>query len=314
MVGADFWEGEENMEWIKPGTKIDFIGKRYYCFVLSSFLILAGTISMVLRGGPNYGVDFSGGLLVQLRSDKAVPIGQLRDSLSKIGWAKAQIQQFGEAQEVLIRAPQSSEAPEAMKDRLIQAIHESFPQNSWEERRTETVGPQVSKELQKKAIIALTLSFAAMYAYVTYRFGWLWATGGILALIHDVWVTIGFFSLTDKEITLPVVAALLTIIGYSINDSIVVFDRIRENLKKLSRNTALARVINISVNETLSRTILTSFTVLITVLALFFLGGEVIHDFAFAVIIGVISGTYSTIYIASSALLLWPAKGTKKKK
>jgi|SRR3990172_9968113 len=302
------------MEWIKPGTKIDFVGKLYYCLALSGLVILAGTISMILKGGPNYGVDFSGGLLVQLRSDKVVPLNQLRDSLSKIGWAKAQIQEFGDGHEVLIRAPQSSEAPEELKNRLIQAIHKSFPQNNWEERRTETVGPQVSKELQKEAIIALVLSFAAMYGYVTYRFGWLWASGGILALIHDVWVTVAFFSLANKEITLPVVAALLTIIGYSINDTIVLFDRVRENLKKLSKNTELATLINISVNETLSRTILTSFTVFITVLALFFLGGEVIHDFAFALIIGVISGTYSTIYIASPVLLLWPAKRTRKKK
>jgi preprotein translocase subunit SecF len=309
----DFWKGEDNMEWIKPGTKIDFVGKLIYCIPLSGIIILAGTLSMLLKGGPRYGVDFSGGILIQLRSDKPVAIGKLRDSLSNIGWSKAQIQQFGDAREVLIRAPQSSDNPEALKNRLIQAIHKSFPQNSWEERRTETVGPQVSKELQRNAIIALVLAFAAIYVYVTYRFGWLWAAGGILALIHDAWVTIGFFSLTNKEIALPVVAALLTIIGYSINDTIVVFDRIRENLKKLSRNTELSQIINMSVNETLSRTILTSFTVFITVLALFFLGGEVIHDFAFALIVGVITGTYSTIYIASPVLLLWSGKKAKKK-
>jgi len=310
----DIWKGEINMEWIKPGTKIDFIKNIYYCLIFSGIIILAGIISLVLKGGPRYGVDFSGGLLIQLRSDNAVPLAKIRDSLSKIGLSKAQIQQFGDEHEILIRAPQSSEEPEKLKERLIQAIHKSFPETNWEERRTETVGPQVSKDLQKKAIIALLLSFWAMYGYVTYKFGWLWAAGGILALIHDIFVTVGIFSLTNKEITLPVVAALLTIIGYSINDTIVVFDRLRENIKKFSKGKDLKTLINISINETLSRTILTSFTVLITVLALFFLGGEVIHDFAFALIIGVISGTYSSIYIASPTLLLAPAKQTKRKR
>jgi len=305
---------EERMEWIKPGTRIDFVGKINHCLVLSGVVILAGIISLLVKGGPRYGVDFSGGLLIQLRSDKLVPIGKIRESLREIGWAKAQLQQFGDPHEILIRAPLTSEDTEQAKDRLLMAINQSFPEVKWEERRTETVGPQVSKELRKKAIIALTLAFMAMYGYMTYRFGWLWAAGGILALFHDILVTLGFFSLTNKEITLPVVAAFLTIIGYSINDTIVVFDRIRENLRKLGRDTELSAVINISINETLSRTILTSFTVFITVMTLYLLGGEVIHDFAFALIIGVISGTYSSIYIASPLLLLAPAKQIKRRK
>lgn len=293
------------MEWIKPGTKIDFMGKKEWALLGSGLLIMVGLLSILLKGGLNYGIDFTGGTLVQLRFERPIPLEEMRGGLKTIGLGNSLLQQFGDPREVLIRFGSSSRALKDPGKEIAQALRNLFPGGKIEVRRVEAVGPQASRELLRKALIAVLVSFVAMFLYVAFRFGVPYAAGGILALIHDVTITVGFFSLTGKEISLPVVAALLTIIGYSINDTIVVFDRIREKLRKQPKGD-LSQTINLSINETLSRTILTSFTVFIVLLSLFFLGGEVIHDFAFALLVGVVVGSYSSIAIASPVLIYWP--------
>lgn len=299
------------MEWIKPGTQIDFMGKKERCILASGLLILAGLVSLVFKGGPRYGIDFTGGTLVQIKLQKAVPLGEIRKGLKDIGLGDSLIQQFGEPDEVLIRFSSTSDSLEDPGKKVVGALQKILSPVLVELRRMETVGPQISRDLRGKALIAVLASFVAMFLYISYRFGVKWAAGGILALIHDTVITVGIFSLANKEISLSVVAALLTIIGYSINDTIVVFDRIRENQKKYSKEE-LSHVINSSINETLSRTILTSFTVFLVVAVLFLLGGEVIHDFAFALIVGVVVGSYSSIFIASPILVYWESPARER--
>jgi preprotein translocase subunit SecF len=339
------------MELIKPGINIDFIGKRKVAFVFSVSLIAATIFLFVWRGGPNYGVDFSGGILIQVKLDEKKSLSDIRGALEPIQLEDSIIQEFGEEGqfEYLIRVNKTDIQLTGLSEGVEQALVGQFGEVV-EIRRVEMVGPKVGKDLRQKALFAIfyAVLFIAIYisgrfelkwvmsivmalslalvVYVTSSFGisvtWLiviallvtlvlcwflrlkYAMGATVALIHDVTITVGAFALTNREISLPIIAALLTIVGYSLNDTIVVFDRIRENLRRFRRRR-FQEVMNASINQTLSRTILTSTTTLIVVLALFILGGGVIHDFAFALLIGVFVGTYSSIFVASPILLVW---------
>ncbi|MBI4619959.1 MAG: protein translocase subunit SecF [Desulfobacterales bacterium] len=303
---------------VKPGINIDFIGKRWIAFLLSSILILASILSIILKGGLNFGIDFAGGTLVQVRFTKETTPGEIRNGLNEIGLRDSIIQQYSEkgGNEYIIRFKNISSKNEGLSDKIQETFQKRYGQNGFEIRRVEVVGPQVEKELRYKALLAVIYAMIGILVYITFRFEFRFALGGVLALFHDTIITLGAFSITDREFTLPVLAAVLTVVGYSINDTIVVYDRIRENLRKMA-GKKLELIINSSINETLSRTILTSSTVLFVVAALFILGGSVIHDFAFALIVGVIVGTYSSIFVASPIVILWekffPGKKGKRR-
>ena len=345
------------MEFIKPGTNIDFIGKRKAAFMFSVMMIVATVILLIWRGGPNYGVDFSGGVLIQVKLDQKRAPSELKSALESVHLQDSIIQEFGEEGqfEYLIRVRKTEIELAGLSDEVKNALMSELGQGI-EIRRVEMVGPKVGEDLRQKALFAIfyAILFIAIYisgrfelkwlmsivmalslafvVYVTSSFGmsvtWLiltalivtlglcwflklkYALGAIIALVHDVTITVGVFALTDREISLSIIAAFLTIVGYSLNDTIIVFDRIRENLRRFRRRP-FEDIMNGSINETLSRTILTSTTTLVVILALFILGGGVIHDFAFAILIGIIVGTYSSIFVASPVLLIWEGKFTK---
>ncbi|MDO9585068.1 MAG: protein translocase subunit SecF, partial [Syntrophales bacterium] len=265
--------------------------------------IFISIVSVIWHGGLNYGIDFAGGTLVQVKFQRETTTERLRNALKPINLDSSIIQQFS-SRELVIRTAESSSDLKGLSVRIEEALNTAFGKGSFDVQRFEAVGPKVGRDLTNKAIMAIVFSWIAMLFYIAWRFEFRYALGGILALIHDVIITVGALSLLNKEFTLTIVAALLTIIGYSINDTIVIFDRIRENLRKGVKKD-LRELINFSVNETLSRTIITSFTVFLVLVILFFLGGEVIHDFAFAMLVGVVAGSYSTIYIASPIVLVW---------
>ena len=380
-------------------TNINFIGFRYKAFLISGIVIVAGLISLAIKGGPKLGVDFKGGTLVQVRFDQEVPIADVRASIDKAGYANAEIQQYGSAQEYIIRIEEVSEAvpssqaliggltaaapgitwrvvstqempPDLSKSfegaslivvegdsipemgglvarlreggvGIIDATKETatraafklpfmgaeskaagtlkaelardFPGRNIEMRRTETVGPKIGKELERKAWAAVIVSLFGILVYVAWRFEFKFAVGAVLSLVHDVLVTVGLFSIFNREISLFVVAALLTIVGYSINDTIVVFDRIRENFG-LRRRETYEGMLNVSVNETLSRTIITVITVFMATMFLLFMGGAFVRDFALAMTIGLVTGTYSSIYVASAIVVEWNNRITNRRK
>ncbi len=302
------------MELIRPDTRFDFIGKKKYTAWISAVAILLSIGSILFHGGLNYGVDFAGGILIQIRFSKMTPISEVREAMEKIGSKEAMVQAFGGENEFLIRIEKTQEDLETMSKKIQLSLQEQFKDKAPEIRRVEVVGPKVGKDLKRKALWAVGLSFLGMLIYVAWRFREVsYGLGGIAALIHDVIVTYGALSITNREYSLTVLAVILTIIGFSINDTIVIFDRVRENLKKM-RKENLETIFNISVNETLGRTILTSGTVMMVVLILFFFGGPVINDFAFTLIVGLVSGTYSTVYIASPVVLFWHHHVTEKRK
>jgi preprotein translocase subunit SecF len=302
------------MEIIPPNTRFDFIGKKRYTFWISILAILVSIGSIFLQGGLRYGVDFAGGILIQVRFSKGVEISEVRRAMEEIGLKDAMVQNFGEENEFLIRLEKSSMDLEEMSKRIQSSLQERFKEKALEIRRVEVVGPKVGKDLKRKALWAIGLSFLAMLVYVAWRFKQVsYGLGGIVALIHDIVVTFGAISMARLEFSLSLMAVILTIIGFSINDTIVIFDRVRENIKKM-RKESLENIFNTSINETLGRTILTSGTVMMVVLILFFFGGPVIHDFAFTLMIGLISGTYSTIYVASPVVLFWNRLVSKKRK
>ncbi len=345
------------MQFVKPDININFIGSRKMAFLLSAAMVLVSIASLIIHQGPKYGIDFSGGTLIQVRFDSAVEIADIKNGLATNDIDSSGVQSFGEenSNEYLIRTDRISETSEGFLGGLREALLETTGSEA-EIRRVEMVGPQVGKDLREKALFAMFYALLFIAIYMTGRFELKWMIGGIMAaalagalflcglfissvplliaaaliitlvlvwflqlkyamgaiaaLIHDVFITVGIFSIFGKEFTLPIIAALLTIIGYSLNDTIIVFDRIRENLRKHHRSP-LEFIINRSVNETLSRTLLTSATTLMVLITLYLLGGGIIHDFAFAMIIGVLIGTYSSIYVASPILLAW--QGSKKK-
>jgi preprotein translocase SecF subunit len=285
-------------------TQINFIEKRYIFFVLSGLLILAGAVSLILKGGPNLGIDFRGGILLQLSFSQPVAINDLRATLDAAGMRNLEFQSSSRGW-VIIRAKKSGMTQDEFSQKVLSSLQQKFPGNTIATERVEYVGPAVGRHLTRQAMLAIIFSLLGIIIYVAFRFhSVIWGAAGVIALAHDVFVVFGLFSIMDKEITLTVVAALLTLAGYSINDTIVIFDRIRENLRLLTKES-FGNIINRSVNETLSRTIITSLTVFFVVLTLFLFGGEVIHDFALALLIGVVVGSYSTIFVASPMVYEW---------
>lgn len=338
------------LQLIKPNTNIDFVGGRKIAFIISALVILIGLGSLVMKGGPRYGIDFAGGIMVQVKFDQDVELNSMRDALATTNLPDLVVQRFGIEgdNEYLIRISALDASSNEVRDAVNAALSEQMPGSTHEIQRLEMVGPKVGADLREKALQALFYAVLLITIYISGRFEQRWMAAGIVAaalggamyglgqlgietgymtiaalaislvlcwklrlnyalgavsaLIHDVIITVGIFSLLDKEFDLTIVAALLTIVGYSLNDTIIVFDRIRENtIAGLSKKFGV--IINTSINQTLSRTLLTSGTTLIVVLSLYFLGGGVIHDFALALLIGILVGTYSSIFVASPILL-----------
>lgn len=294
------------MQLINPDLKVDFLGKRKLAMIFSGVLLLL-SLGLVAGKGLNFGIDFTGGTLVEVKFKEAPAIADIREALTPAGFGQAIIQEFGAPEEVLIRV-QNRDASDSSKisTDILDALGAGLGADNVEMRRVEFVGPQVGEELTEAGILAVLFAMLAILIYVTFRFKLRFAIGADAALLHDITLVVGIFALTGKEFTLPVVAAILTVIGYSLNDTIVVFDRIRENFqsnRKRKNPESEVDVVNKSINQTLARTLMTSLTTLLVVLSLFFFGGEVIHDFAFTLIVGIVVGTYSSIYIASPVML-----------
>ena len=293
-------------------TNIDFLSMRRFGFVISGSFILAGIVSLLLQGGPLLSIDFTGGALVQIRFEEAPDIAKVRSALESLDVGIGEVQTFGTPNEILIRL-QLSQNAENLTSELKAALQAQFPDQSIDFRRVETVGPKIGSELKGKAFFAVFTAIIGILIYISIRFELKFAIGAIAALIHDVLITLGIFSILNYEISLAIIAAFLTIVGYSLNDTIVVFDRVRENMKSL-KNIDHKTIFNKSINESLSRTIITSLTTFAVVFTLYIAGGEVIRYFAFAMIIGVIVGTYSSIYVASPVVFLWQQRVTPQSK
>ncbi len=301
------------MEILKSELKVDFMGKMKPAITISLALVLITFISLIMQGGLKFGIDFEGGTLVQLRFQTAPNIEDIRAGLKNIGMGESTIQEFGSKTDILIRVQKSDEKLKAIGAQVKDSLKDNFNVADITVDRVEMVGPKVGKDLREKALLSIVYAIIAIVIYISWRFKFQYAVAAIIALVHDVILTMGAFSIADKEFTLVIVAAFLTIIGYSLNDTIVIFDRIRENLRRKGKGK-LVELINTSINQTLSRTMLTSGTTLLVVLALFFLGGEIIHDFAFALLIGVAVGTYSSVFIASVFLIYWENRFKAKRR
>ena len=293
-------------------TNIDFLSMRRFGFVISGAFILAGIVSLLLQGGPLLSIDFTGGTLAQVRFEEAPDIAKVRSALNALDVGIGEVQTFGTPNEILIRL-QLSQNAENLTTELKAALQAQFPGQSIDFRRVETVGPKIGSELKGKAFFAVFTAIIGILIYISIRFELKFAIGAIAALIHDVLITLGIFSILNYEISLAIIAAFLTIVGYSLNDTIVVFDRVRENMKLL-KNIDQKTIFNKSINESLSRTIITSLTTFAVVFILYIAGGEVIRYFAFAMIVGVIVGTYSSIYVASPVVFLWQQRMTPQSK
>ena len=294
----------KGIDFFPHGTKWDVVGKRYWFVGLSWALAIMSALLMMSRG-LNYGVDFKGGALIEIQSKAGtIDVGSLRDRLNKLGLGDVQVQSVGSGNEALIRIAEQGDdkAQEVANAKVRATLGDDI-----NIRRNEVVGPQVSAELKRTGIIAVVVSLLGIFLYVWFRFEWQFAIAAIVALIHDVFITAGMFSALWLEFDLTVVAALLTLAGYSINDTVVVFDRIRENLRKYKK-MPLINLMNLAINETLSRTVLTSAVTFLAVLALYLFGTEVIHGFSFAMLFGIIIGTYSSIFVAASMLLAFGVK------
>ena len=300
------------MELIKKQTHIDFMGKFKTALIFSALLILAGIASIAVQGGLKYGIDFEGGTLVQLKFPEAPAIDSIRSVLKELKFEDSTIQEFGSPDTILIRVERADGELQEMGSHIKSALEEKKGFTGIIIERVEMVGPKVGKDLRMKALLSILYAIIGIVIYISWRFELQYAIAAIIALLHDVLITMGAFSMLDKEFTLVIVAAFLTIIGYSLNDTIVVFDRIRENTRRKSKES-LIDIINTSINQTLSRTLLTSGTTLLVVVALFFLGGEIIHDFSFALLVGVVVGTYSSIFIASVFLVYWESRAHPKR-
>lgn len=339
------------LQFIKPDTRLDFIGFRRVAFLVSTVLILIGVASLVIKEGPRYGIDFAGGIVIQakIQADHDLDIREVQDAVKGIELPGLVVQEIlDEQNEYLVRTSAADVDTDVVKTQLMTTLSSAFNGVDVDIRRTEMVGPKVSGDLRSKALEAMFYAVLLIAIYISGRFEQRWmasaimaaglfagitalqflgmpmsvliigaliitlglcwylklnyALGAVAALVHDVMITVGVFSLMDKEFDLTIIAALLTIIGYSLNDTIIVFDRIRENVKGQSATSKLKDIINVSINQTLSRTILTSGTTLLVVVALFVFGGGAIHDFALALLIGIFVGTYSSIFVASTIL------------
>jgi preprotein translocase subunit SecF len=293
------------MEIIKPGINLDFVGKRKIAIIISLVLLVIGCGSLLAKGGPEYGIDFSGGTLVQIKFNNTTTAADLRSGLGKLDLRGLTIQQVGDGgNEYLVRVQESSDNLETLAGKIQSTLEGKYGAGKLEIRRTEMVGPQVGKDLRNKGVQAIFFAIIGMLAYITFRFEFRFGAGAVVALFHDVLITLGLMSLLNLEIDLTVIAGFLALVGYSVNDTVIVCDRIRENMGKL-HNQPLGEIINRSINETLSRTVMTSGLTLLSVLALYLVGGSVIHNFAFVLLVGIIIGTYSSIFIASPVLLFW---------
>lgn len=291
-------------------TNIDFMGKRKIAFAFSGVMVLLGLIALVqiARGSANLGIDFAGGTAVQLKFDQAIRIDDARKALESNGVGDAELQEFGQDNKLLIRVKASTTIEEKTAERVVGVFAKEFPNNKFVVDSTTEIGPTIGKKLQEDALIAIVISFAGIIMYIAARFELRFGVAAALATFHDVLAVVGAFYILDKEITLLIVTALLTLAGYSLTDTVVVFDRIRENLKMRRRETE-EETINNAVNQVLSRTIVTSLTVVLVLIPLTLAGGEVLHDFSLALLWGVIFGTYSSVFVASPLLLLWPGSG-----
>jgi preprotein translocase subunit SecF len=290
------------MELIKPGIHIDFVGKMKYAIIFSVILTVISVASVIIHGGLNLGIDFAGGSIIQVKFQKDMTADKIREALKSTRLENSIIQQFG-LNEFLIRTTESFHDQKLFAENVDNPLTAAFNKD-YEIRRVEVVGSKVGMDFQRKAIFAVILSWLAMLVYIAWRFEFRYALGGIIALVHDVLIIIGTVSILNMEFTISILAAVFFIIGYSINDTIVVLDRIRENVK-LNPRQKLAETINMSINQTLSRTILTSFTVFLTVIALYIWGGPVLHDLAFSLLVGVVFGTYSSVFISCPIVLFF---------
>ena len=283
-------------------TNIDFMGLRKPAMMLSAVLLIASVVSLATLK-LNVGIDFTGGSIIEVGYQSAVELEPIRNALEAEGFGDAIVQHFGSASEVLIRLVPDLEKDKAELSSEIIGLLQASSDTPIDVRRVDFVGPQVGEELTEDGGLAVLYALIAILIYVAFRFEYRFSLGAVAALVHDVLITLGIFSVLQLDFDLSVLAALLAVIGYSLNDTIVVFDRVRENFRKIRKKTSL-EVINISINQTISRTLMTSLTTLLVLLSLFFLGGEVIHAFAFALIIGVLVGTYSSIYVATTSALV----------
>jgi len=296
-------------------TNIDFMGKRRYAFAFSGLLIALGVLAVIQigRGAANLGIDFAGGTAVQLKFEQPVRIDAAREALSRHGLEDAELQEFAQDNKLLIRVKKQTAIQEKVADRIVQVFAQEFPRVPFVVDSTTEIGPTIGKKLQRDALTAITFAMLGIIFYIAIRFEFRFGVAAAIATLHDVLAVLGVFYLLDKEVSLLIVTALLTLAGYSLTDTVVVFDRIRENLR-FRHKDSLEAVINGGINQVLSRTLVVSLTVVLVLVALFFFGGEVIHDFSFALLMGVFIGTYSSIFVASPLLVLWPKGGGRSMK
>ena len=303
-------------------THINFMRQRKMTSILSLAIILTGVVSLVINNGPKLSIDFKGGTIVSVQYLEPVEISEVRNALSNIDldgqifdFSREELKYFGNKSSISVRVPHIEDSPSNFGQKIADHLYNSFPEKVPADKtlfilNKGSVGPKIGSELSGKALMAIISALGLILLYISIRFEFRFAIGAIAALGHDIFITLGLFSLLGYEISLPIIAAFLTIVGYSLNDTIVIFDRIRENIKVLKRET-YTKIINQSINESLSRTIVTSLTTFVVVMVLWLFGGEVIHNFALAMIIGVIVGTYSSIYVASPIVIYLHDKATK---
>jgi preprotein translocase subunit SecF len=300
------------MDLIKPGLKIPFTRYRKTAIIVSTIVNLAVLI-LLFSKGPNLGVDFAGGTMVHLKFQQNVTIPEVRQAFEKMDLGGSVIQDFGQpgANEYLVRLDKTSVEIGVLGDQIKKSLTDQFGADKFEVRRIEFVGPKIGQDLRQRGALSVIVATIMMGVYIWLRFDFRFGIGAVIALAHDVLIAVGALMLANYEFDLTIIAALLTIVGFSVNDTVVICDRIRENMRKIKRET-LEGIINISINETLSRTIITTSTALLVLVALYVLGGAVIRPFAFTLLVGFISGVYSTIFIASPVILMWEKKPVKK--
>lgn len=300
--------------WLFKDAAFPFLAWRKWGMVVSVVLIAATFVSIAARGGLRYSIDFTGGTLVQLEFERPIETQVLREALRDLpGLESYEVQRFGDPSDVVVRAQVPAGEEEEFGPGIERHLQQKLPDRSFVQVRSEAVGPKIGEELKTQAILAILYALALILIYVAVRFDMKFGVAAIAATIHDIVLSVGAFSLLDKEISLAVVAAFLTIVGYSLNDTIVVFDRIREDLRSMRREPYVD-VVNAAVNQTLSRTVITSGTTMLVVLFLYFMGGEVIHDFAFALLVGIVVGTYSSIFVGAPIVVEWHERIDEKKK
>jgi len=287
-------------------TSINFIRFRLIAAIFSMVLISCGIASLIINGGPRLSIDFTGGTIVQVQFKETISIPEVRKKIMEYGFSSAEIVEFGNPKEIIIKTQTTGPNSEISKNLSSALLNEEFLI-----RRIESVGPKIGGELQRDSLVAIGLALMMILLYISFRFDAYYAIGSVVALIHDIAITLGIFSLLSYEINLSIIAAFLTIVGYSLNDTIVVYDRIRENVPK-NLKKSLSEIVNISINETLSRTLITSITTMMVVITLYIFGGEVIGLFAYALIVGVFIGTYSSIFVASPIMLYFEDKLVNK--